>query len=1100
MDNTAPTWDGTTAQAVRPRYIVAGLSVLLLLVGFIAVGAFTRFGSDIQTRQSHDLQAIASGKQAQIDGYLLERFLDAQFLAQNPLIWQALQAHDKVPLASPQQTELNTLLNATLQAYQYRRLILFNTRLQAVMPAQIPPLNASQQQAFDQALKTGLPTLVDLHDCGSGQTCLGVAQPVHDAGNVQGTVLGLAYLEVDARTHLFPILLLWPSGTGTGESLLVGKQGNAIVGLSPLRQLPDAAPLTVKFSADQTHLLSAQALNLPGQVITEAVDYQNKPVVGLGLPIARTPWLLMVKVDRDEMLAPVRTLGLAIVIVSVLLMLLLSGGAVLLWRMLIARARAVNAQLYRRYQAANKASIDGYSVLNESGYLLECNGALTRMTGWTAMEMLGQPQYAFYRDMTPEQMAQHLAQVRQAGAGRFRAKRKTKTHDDLDVELSLTWAPAQTGGTFHEYVRDIGPELLAQRQIERLNAFYVFLQNANAAARRTQEPLQVLDAVCAAAVRDGDFLLAWAGVPDPATGIVRVVSSHGPAKAYGDSLRITLDPALPTSHGPSREAMVQGHIVYTGDFQNDAMTAPWAQAGKQYGLRASAAVPITVDGQAVAVITLYSADLNHFDNEVRNLVSETATMVSLAWQTAAALQARASTSAALEMSESRFEKAFDASPVPMQITSLQTRKTRALNQAHRRTFGYSLADIPDEQSWFERAYPDPAFRQAIALRWNQDLQAASQSGQAMPSESPEITVRCKDGQERIVRGFMSRSGDDIVIQWEDLTESRRKQAQLIANEQRFRNLVEQSITGMCAVQNGRVVYANPRLESIVGWSAQELVGQNPASFVDDSVRDSLIASMAGHGAADGALNGIYPVRRRDGKLIDLEVQVVTGQWEDAAALFLIVQDVSERKHAQEQIAAYVKQLEGSMEGALQAVARMVELRDPYTAGHERRVGLLAAAIAQEMGWEPGRCENLKLIGLVHDIGKIAIPAEILSKPTRLTPLEYEIVKTHAEKGYEILRDMEFPLPIAEIIREHHERLDGSGYPQGLKGEQIMAEARVLAVADVIESMASHRPYRPALGMDIALKEIESHRSLWFDPEVTDAALRLIREKGYALPA
>lgn len=210
-------------------------------------------------------------------------------------------------------------------------------------------------------------------------------------------------------------------------------------------------------------------------------------------------------------------------------------------------------------------------------------------------------------------------------------------------------------------------------------------------------------------------------------------------------------------------------------------------------------------------------------------------------------------------------------------------------------------------------------------------------------------------------------------------------------------------------------------------------------------------------------------------------------------------DVSERVRAERKINAYVKQLEGTMRGTLQAVANMVDLRDPYTSGHERRVGILAADIAAEMGWPADQCQSLKLIGLVHDIGKIAVPAEILSKPTRLSPLEYEMIKTHAEKGYEILKDVEFPLPIAEIIREHHERMDGSGYPQGLRGEQIRPEARILAVADVMESMASHRPYRAALGLQAALKEIEEHRGIWFDEQVVDAALRMARRPSYQLP-
>ncbi len=195
----------------------------------------------------------------------------------------------------------------------------------------------------------------------------------------------------------------------------------------------------------------------------------------------------------------------------------------------------------------------------------------------------------------------------------------------------------------------------------------------------------------------------------------------------------------------------------------------------------------------------------------------------------------------------------------------------------------------------------------------------------------------------------------------------------------------------------------------------------------------------------------------------------------------------------------VIQLEAAMQSTLQAVANVVEAHDPYTAGHERRVGIIAADIAREMGWSEEKCHTLQFIGLVHDIGKMSIPAEILAKPGRLSKIEFELVKTHAEQGYKILKDVDFSLPIAEIIREHHERMDGSGYPRGLKGEETLLEARILAVADVLEAIASHRPYRAALGIEAALNDIESQRGSLFDPEVVDAMLRLFREKEYQLP-
>ena len=228
-----------------------------------------------------------------------------------------------------------------------------------------------------------------------------------------------------------------------------------------------------------------------------------------------------------------------------------------------------------------------------------------------------------------------------------------------------------------------------------------------------------------------------------------------------------------------------------------------------------------------------------------------------------------------------------------------------------------------------------------------------------------------------------------------------------------------------------------------------------------------------------------PIRNKEGLIVG---SVVTAR------------DISESKLTEEKIKGYVNQLENAMHSTLQAIAKVVEAHDPYTAGHEWRVGVLARDIAQEMGWSKEKSDTLHLIGLVHDIGKMSIPSEILSKPSKLSAIEFELIKTHAEHGYEILKDVKFPLPIAEIIREHHERMDGSSYPRGLKGEDILIEARIIAVADVLEAMASHRPYRPALGIKKALEEIEKSREQQYDPEVVDAVLRLFREKSYELPA
>jgi HD-GYP domain-containing protein (c-di-GMP phosphodiesterase class II) len=196
------------------------------------------------------------------------------------------------------------------------------------------------------------------------------------------------------------------------------------------------------------------------------------------------------------------------------------------------------------------------------------------------------------------------------------------------------------------------------------------------------------------------------------------------------------------------------------------------------------------------------------------------------------------------------------------------------------------------------------------------------------------------------------------------------------------------------------------------------------------------------------------------------------------------------------LATTEKRLRQNMLDTVTAVSAMVEMRDPYTAGHQHNVAKIATAIARELNLPISKIEGINLACVVHDVGKIKIPAEILSHPGRLNEAEYGLIKMHAEAGYDILKGIDFPWPIALAVRQHHERMDGTGYPAGIKGEGIILEARILAVADVIEAMAAHRPYRASLGIEAALSEIEANRGTHYDPVVADAALALFREKGF----
>jgi HD-GYP domain-containing protein (c-di-GMP phosphodiesterase class II) len=211
-----------------------------------------------------------------------------------------------------------------------------------------------------------------------------------------------------------------------------------------------------------------------------------------------------------------------------------------------------------------------------------------------------------------------------------------------------------------------------------------------------------------------------------------------------------------------------------------------------------------------------------------------------------------------------------------------------------------------------------------------------------------------------------------------------------------------------------------------------------------------------------------------------------------------LRDITERKQAEEERQQGFEKLRKALRATVQSISLTLEMKDPYTSGHQQRVADLARSIATEMGLSADRQDFIHTASSIHDIGKISIPSAILSKPTKLTDLEFRLIKTHSQSGYDILKEIEFPWPVADVVLQHHERMNGSGYPHGLKGDDISLEARILAVADVVEAIAFHRPYRPSLGIASALEEISQNKGILYDADAVDACLKLFQEKNYTL--
>ncbi|MFQ5862395.1 MAG: HD domain-containing phosphohydrolase [Candidatus Brocadiales bacterium] len=324
----------------------------------------------------------------------------------------------------------------------------------------------------------------------------------------------------------------------------------------------------------------------------------------------------------------------------------------------------------------------------------------------------------------------------------------------------------------------------------------------------------------------------------------------------------------------------------------------------------------------------------------------------------------------------------------------------------------------------------------------------------------------------------------------------------LESEEKFRSISASAQDAIIMVDNaGNISYWNEAARKTFGYSQKEVVGKFLHELiVPDGLRGDFLKGFrrfqdTGQGPFIGKTVELVAIKR-DGTEFPVEHSVsavrIKGKWNAVG----IMRDITERKQAEEEIKQSIERLRKALGGTVQALALTVETRDPYTSGHQQRVADLARVIAAEMGLSREQIDGIRVAGRIHDIGKIAVPAEILSKPGSLTETEYNIIKTHPQVGYDILKEVEFPWPVAQIVLQHQERINGSGYPLGLSDDEILLEARILGVADVVEAMSSHRPYRPALGIGKALEEISKNRGVLYDSKVVDICVRLFTEKGF----
>jgi PAS domain S-box-containing protein/putative nucleotidyltransferase with HDIG domain len=458
------------------------------------------------------------------------------------------------------------------------------------------------------------------------------------------------------------------------------------------------------------------------------------------------------------------------------------------------------------------------------------------------------------------------------------------------------------------------------------------------------------------------------------------------------------------------------------------------------------------------------------------------------------LKERQRVDAALRESEERYRNLFENAKESIFVA--QDGKLVFLNPRTAMIIGYSGEDLLS-RSFVEFIHPDD--RDMVI-----DRHVRRMKGEELP-HIYSFRIIHRDGNIRWV------DLNTVLINWEgnpatlnflsDTTERKRAEEELLRSRQWLSLHAEQAPLAVVEFNlEGRVRGWNPAAGKIFGYPREEAIGQHWTFMVPESVRCSLEGVWQGLIAKRGGSRSTNKNITKGGRIIDCEwfnTPLVDQQGETIGVASLVM-DVTDRKQAEEKLQETLESLRKAVGTTIQVMVSAVETRDPYTAGHQIRSADLARAIATEMGLPPEKIEGIRMAGSIHDIGKLSIPAEILSKPTKLSDIEFSLIKEHASKGFEMLKNVESPWPLAEIVRQHHERMDGSGYPRKLNGEEILIEARILSVADVVEAMASHRPYRAGLGIDAALAEIEKNRGIIYDSTAADACLRLFREKGFKL--
>lgn len=688
-------------------------------------------------------------------------------------------------------------------------------------------------------------------------------------------------------------------------------------------------------------------------------------------------------------------------------------------------------------------------------------------------------------------------------------------------------------------LRDVSKERALGVHARGMERMYRLVSASNQAIVRAISTRELHEALCKAAVEVGGFPMAWIGhVPDRnaraqqvcaiSTRVPEMAQKVLPAIEAGDTQGVGNLSALAADR-PS--------VIYN-DLQRDPSLAHWQPLAKALGLQAFAAFAIRVNKQVWGALNLCAEQIGFFDTSEAALLQELADDVGFALEVSRRDRERVLAETMLARAEASFKALAHFDDLESTLTDAQAMQwivdaaelltdSRAgylhLVDADQRTLHLTTWSTATRGGCAAQAGGhaslDAAGIWADCVRTHKPVLHNDYPAVAKPGALPKghfalqrhVSVPAvEDGRVHAVLGVGNREQPygEVDVRTLQLLAGRVSRTlkmradtrALRDSERRYRLVFDHSPHPMWIydVATLQFLLVNQATIDVYGWTAAEFAELTLFAIRPEAEQTQLAADRKRLAETEERCAELRH-RTRKGAILHVEVRSRPMRYEGRQARLVLAVDMTERALRAQDDRERMERVQEITHSVIKVIANIGAFCDPYTQGHERRVGLVAEAIGNELGLSTDHCEALRVAGFLHDVGKIGVPAEILAKPGKLSHAEYALVQEHCLSGHRILRDMALPWPVADVALQHHERWDGSGYPAGLVGHAILLDARIIAVADVLEAMASHRPYRAAIGFSKALAELESGAGVRYDPEVAAACLRLFRLRGFELP-